>query len=378
VDNGAPQPVEATPPAASMAPTPMPTVFFDGLSNQKHVVELRFQPQGIDLIENGWGIGTWPYADLRRADGPPGALRIACASTLPLARLEVRDPALQAELIARSGALAPNAAAERTQIGRIVAWSLAAVVSILLVVLYGIPVLAERLTPLIPDAFEQRMGDASDQQIKLMFGRRTCDRADGKAALTKLLKTLAEAGDLHVSLQSDVLATPVPNAFALPGGRVYLLNGLIQRAISVDELAGVLAHELGHVTHRDHIRKLIHDGGTAFLVGLLFGDVTGSGAVVFATRSVLDSSYSREAESNADAFAIVVMQKLGRSPKPLGDFLFRITGAEGGGARGSLGILASHPLTEARREIMTAADRPITGPDLLSPAEWSALKGICR
>ena len=96
------------------------------------------------------------------------------------------------------------------------------------------------------------------------------------------------------------------------------------------------------------MRLMIQSGGTSFLIGLLFGDITGAGAAIFATRSLLDASYSRDAESQADAFAIATMYKLGRSPKPLGEFLFRITGAQSGR---SLGILASHPMTEDRRDV---------------------------
>jgi Zn-dependent protease with chaperone function len=361
-------------PVDPASPDKPPTIFFDGLSNQKHLVDLRFHQHGLDLIENGLGIGTWAYGDLRKTDGPPGALRLTCMSTLPLARLEIRDPDLQRDILSRCGALAPNSAAARAQVGRIVAWSLGAVASITLVTVYGIPFLAERLTPLIPFSFEQRMGDASEQQIKLLFGSKICTGAEGKAALTKLVNTLAMAGELKTSLQSEVLPSPIPNALALAGGKVFVLDGLLRRAETVDELAGVLAHELGHVAHRDHVRRIIHDGGTSFLIGLLFGDVTGSSAIIFATRTLIESSYSRDAETNADAFAVAVMHKLGRSPKPLGDFLFRITGADKSG----LSILASHPVTEARRDAMTAADRPNTGAELLSQSEWQALKRICR
>ena len=70
-------------------------------------------------------------------------------------------------------------------------------------------------------------------------------------------------------MQSGVLSTPVPNAFALPGGRVYLFHGLLAKAENVDEVAGVLAHELGHLRQRDNLRQLIYNGGTSFLIGLL-------------------------------------------------------------------------------------------------------------
>jgi Zn-dependent protease with chaperone function len=166
----------------------------------------------------------------------------------------------------------------------------------------------------------------------------------------------------------------LPNAFALPGGKIYVTNGLLQKAKNPDEVAGVLAHELGHLEHRDSLRKLIQTGGTSFFVGLLFGDVLGGGAMIFATRSLLDVSYSRDAERSADAFAAELMHKLGRSPKPMAELLFRITGAQ---AQKSITILSTHPLTEERLAVMEKEDRPATGPEILDPNEWISLKRIC-
>jgi predicted Zn-dependent protease len=215
----------------------------------------------------------------------------------------------------------------------------------------------------------------ADNQIRAIFGGRTCTNPEGDAAFAKLVEALRQAGHVDIPLQTEVLASGVPNAFALPGGRIYLLNGLLQKAESADEIAGVIAHEMGHVRHRDQTRLMLQRGGTSFLVGLLFGDITGSSAVIFVTRSLFDASYTRDAEQNADAFAIETMHALGRSPAPMGELLFRITGAQGGH---TIGILMSHPLTEERRELMRREDGPATGPELLSPAEWHALKTVCR
>src|SRR5262249_35099226 len=166
----------------------------------------------------------------------------------------------------------------------------------------------------------------------------------------------------------------VPNAYALPGGKVYLLDGLLQKAESPDEIAGVLAHELGHVHHRDSLRKIIQTGGTSFLIGLLFGDITGGSAVLFVGRSLFDASYSREQERDADAFAVGVMQKLGRSPKPFGELLVRVTGADD---TGSLTLPSSRPVSEDRLALMSKDTGSGVGPELLSAAEWKALKNIC-
>jgi predicted Zn-dependent protease len=175
-------------------------------------------------------------------------------------------------------------------------------------------------------------------------------------------------------LEARVVSSRTPNAFALPGGKVYLLDGLLKKAEKPDEVAGVLAHELGHVSHRDSLRKIIQTGGTSFLIGLLFGDVTGGSAMIFVGRSLFDASYSREQERAADAFAIDVMHKLGRSPKPLGDLLVRVTGTE---ANNGMTLLSSHPLSEDRLALMSKDTGSSSGPELLSAAEWKALKNIC-
>jgi Zn-dependent protease with chaperone function len=346
-------------------------IFLDGRSNRKRSVTLRFA-NGLDIAEQDAVIESWPFDQVRRADGPPAMLRLSCTGALPLARLEVSDPATQGMLAAYCQSL--DAGRSPGQTWRIVAWSLAAVCSILLLTFFGIPLAADRLAPVLPLSIEQRLGGAVDKQVKFLFGDKTCSRADGQAAFTKLVDKLKDAGGITMPLEAQVLSSKTPNAFALPGGKVYLLAGLLRKAESADEIAGVLAHELGHVQHRDGLRRLIQTGGTSFLIGLLFGDVTGGSAVVFAGRSLFDASYSRDQERAADAFAIDVMHKLGRSPKPLGALLVRVTGKE---ENKSMTLLASHPMSEDRLALMSKDLGVNTGPEILTAAEWRALKGIC-
>ncbi len=349
-----------------------PAVYFDGQSSRKRSVAISLGDR-LDIADGAVVLAQWDYADIRRADSPPGLLRLSCQSAPQLARLEVRDAALAAELRQRCAALDAHQV-DRRGVMRIVGWSMAATVSIVLLVLFAIPLAAERLAPLVPQSLERKLGEASELQIKTMFGDKVCDNAAGQAAYDKLLTALREAAGLDGSVESHVLETPVPNAFALPGGKVYLFSGLLAKAENPDEIAGVLAHEFGHLKHRDNMRGMIYNGGTSFLIGLLFGDVTGSSALIFASRSVVTSSYSREAERGADDFSIEVMHRLGRPAKPMGKLLFRVTGRGGGG---SFSILASHPLTEDRLKHMGEADIAPSGPPLLTDEEWTALKAIC-
>lgn len=358
--------------AAVSLSAPQPAIYFDGTSNRRHEVSLRCGVR-LDVIAGVVVVASWPYDDLRMADGGPAVLRLKCTSAAPLARLEIVDPAVQEDIRKRARFLNADQGGGK-QTFRIVVWSVAAIASIVGVVAFGVPLVADRLAPLIPFSFEQRLGDMTDNQVRAIFGGKVCTNLQGRAAFAKLVETLRQASHIDRPLRTEVLASKVPNAFALPGGKIYLLDGLLQKAESTDEVAGVVAHEMGHVSHRDQMRMLIQQGGTGFLIGLLFGDFTGSAAVIFASRALTQASYTREAERNADDFAIKTMHALGRSTAPMGDLLLRVTGAQAG----SIGILASHPLTEERRELMRREDRPATGPDILSASEWQALKAVCH
>jgi Zn-dependent protease with chaperone function len=347
-------------------------VYFDGTSSRRHAATLAFA-DALEISVEGETKARWPYADLRRADSAPGTLRVSCNSALSLARLEIRDPSLAAELISRAANLDEHRLGRRG-VAKIVGWSLAAAVSIVMVVLYGVPLAADRLAPLVPESFERRFGDVAEKQVKLMFGGKVCDRPAGQAAFAKLVTKLRDAAGLDTSVESTVLSSAVPNALALPGGKVVVLDALIAKADNPDEVAGVIAHELGHLAHRDNMRGLIYNGGTSFLIGLLFGDITGSSAVIFASRTLVTASHSREAETDADTFSISVMQKLGRPPKAMGELMLRVTGKEGGKG---LSLISTHPLTEDRLARMSKEDQTAKGPPLLTDAEWQALKGIC-
>jgi Zn-dependent protease with chaperone function len=347
--------------------------YFDGTSSRRHLVTLAFNDR-LEFHEDGHTLAAWAFADIRRADSPAGTLRVSCLTAPALARLEIRDTAAAAELASRCLQLDENVPG-RAGVAKIVGWSLAATLSIVAVIWIGVPLAADRLTPLLPQTFERRLGDVAEQQVKILFGGKVCENASGQAAFSKLVDAVRDSAGLDTSIQSHVLATPVPNAFALPGGKVYVFSGLLAKADNADEVAGVLAHEFGHLRHRDNMRNLIYNGGTSFLIGLLFGDITGSGALIFASRSLVTASYTREAEQNADTFAIDVMHRLGRPTKPMGELIFRVTGKQGDN---TLSILSSHPLTEDRLKRMSEEDRSPSGPPLLSKAEWASLKAICN
>ena len=369
--------------------------FYDGTSARRHDVTLSAEVDGLVLMEDcaalskdgpvlagdrvaiagdRIALARWPFAEIRRRDAPDGLYRFACVSASDLARLEIRDPALAAELACRCPRLEDGRPGLRTVRG-ILLWSFVAAASLVLTAAYLVPVVADRVAPLVPVSVEQRLGRAVDSQVRAVFGSADCANPRGREALAARSARLMRAAELPVPVEVAVLPSEVPNAFALPGGHVYLLDGLLQRAESVDEVAGVLAHELGHVAHRDGLRLVLQAGGTSFLLGLLFGDVTGSTTVIWVGQMMLNNAHSRQAETAADAFAADMMLELGRSPRSLGAFLLRITGDE---KDDPLPFLHNHPLSGDRGRALAARDAPVRSEPLLSQAQWQALKEICR
>ncbi len=355
-----------------MQATAAKAIFVDGNSNRRRSVELRV---GVDLeiIEHGEIIASWPWDTIRKADSGAGELRLNSTSGPKLARLYVADPEFANTIASFSPSLF-RGVVRRTSTWKIVSWSVAAAISIILVGLFGVPYAADRLAPLLPQSVDNRIGEMVDSQVKAIFGRQLCENPAGKQAYNVLVNKLAKAGNVAIPLRAGVLNSPVKNAIALPGGRIYFFRGLLDVTKSVDEFAGVLAHEIGHAHHRDGLRKVLQAGGTSYLLGLLFGDVAGAGAVVFAARVLLDKAYTRTVEVRADGFAIEAFRRLGRSAAPMGELLVRITGKQSGKRSA---ILASHPFSEDRLARMKNAQPEITGPPLLNAAQWQALKSIC-
>jgi Zn-dependent protease with chaperone function len=315
-------------------------------------------------------IARWPLAEVRRVEAGEGVLRLTEGEGRP-ARLDVRADAAGAEALAGIPFVRDRVAGAGATF-RVVAWSAAAGVSLILSALYLVPALADRAAALVPLRLEQRLGQTVDAQVKRIFGSNTCSDPAGVEALAVLVRKLSAAGKLSGEPDVTVLFTPVPNAIALPGGRIYLFHGLLRRASSVDEVAGVIGHEMGHVAHRDGLRSLLRAGGTSFLIGLLFGDVTGAGVGIAVAQVAIEGASSREMEREADRFARDVTRGLGRPSKPMGELLSRL-----GGDDVVPVFLRSHPVTAERLAFLADGSQE-TGEALLTDAQWLALKDICR
>lgn len=248
----------------------------------------------------------------------------------------------------------------------------AALAAILFVFL---PQISDLLADQLPLEQEVAFGQAVLRQVEGMLGAEdslVCDNPAGLAALEKMERRLTEGQGLTYDIDLSVFDHEMLNAFAAPGGHVVILRGLLDEAETPEEVAGVLAHEIGHVEARDPVRLAFRSAGSAGILALVLGDVTGGTVIAFAGDYLLRASYTREAEEAADAFAFDLLTRTGVGTEGLATFFERIEGMGGDVPE----ILSTHPPSgnraEAARAAGDAADETV-----LSDAEWQALRRIC-
>ena len=237
-------------------------------------------------------------------------------------------------------------------------WPLSAVASLLVVALLiyaymvGLPAGARWAAPSIPQQVQQRMGEAllelidqrSLQSSKLPEARRSAIAGRFSA----MAQAAAPDSPYRLEFRTARQQEDKINAFALPGGIIVLLDGLVDAADNDDQVIGVLGHELGHVVHHHSMQRLLQVVGLGALTGLAWGDFSGVAANVPLVLGIF--RYSRADERAADEFAVRLLRSGGLTAQPLIEF-FEIIQAKHGKYMAEVpDFLSSHPAAADRIE----------------------------
>lgn len=219
------------------------------------------------------------------------------------------------------------------------------------------PATGRPMVSLVSPQEEQRTGREMHPQILREFGRYENERV--QAYVNRVGQSLVPRTELpNAQWTFTVLDSPIVNAFALPGGYVYITRGLIALAQNEAEVASVLGHEMGHVTARHAAQRQTAALG-AGLLGVLVGAVTGSSDLAGAsagTGQAVVAGYSREQEFEADDLGIRYIGRTGYDVNASSSFLnrmgeqSRLEAAMMGqpGRVDQYNILSTHPRTPDR------------------------------
>jgi Zn-dependent protease with chaperone function len=324
--------------------------YHDGLSSRVRHVEVCFYPDGSVTIEGEDLSVRLSLHELRispRLGRTPRVLTLPDGASCEVPDDDTLDHRLAAAP-ASSGAPRIVALLERYWSTALLAVAVSAA-SLLLIIQFGVPALAHRVAHGLPTAVDEALGEGALNALdEAFFEPSNLDDAT-RAELREIFSSLesqsgAELKPQLVFRDGGVIGA---NAFALPSGIVIVTDQLVTLAEDNDQVAGVLAHELGHVVHRHALRSVLQQMGVAVMIAAAMGDVASISSLAAALPVVVvELQYSRRFEREADAYAVSLLEEHGLPPDALAEMLERLS--EETGEIGIPEYLSTHPDTRKR------------------------------
>ena len=233
----------------------------------------------------------------------------------------------------------------------------------------SLPFISGFVSRFVPASVEATMGAQMIDEL----GKDTefCQDAEGLAALDVIVEALAAQTDGTYEFRVYIADQDVLNAFAAPGGHIVLYRSIIDEAESPNEVAGVLAHEMAHVTNGHPARGMVEAMG--YGVFRLFTKDDSMGAEL--VKSTVVNHYSREDELAADRDCVALLNAAQLDSRGLLRFFDRLS-ERGQEIPGALEFLSTHPSGETRKNALEGNVND--GALALTDEQWTSLKGACK
>lgn len=333
--------------------------YYDGRSARSEPLRVEIDAGGLLRPEPPL-FDPVPVAQLRlssRIGNMPATIRLPSGATIETADHETLDRWRRQFGLGRNLAHA---------LERRLSLAVAALVLVALIVVagaaWGIPWVSKLVADVLPERIIAQLGEGTLQALdKTVLGssRLGPERQSELAAILHSLLPDSPTGLYYRLLHRDGYWLGA-NAFALPDGTIIVTDQLVELADDDHEIAAVLLHEIGHVVHRHGVRQVISHAGLAAMTAAILGDISAAGTLALALPNVLmESSYSRAMEWEADSYALERMDQLGIPRASLGGILDRMsaeaTDDEAQSAAWGM-YFSSHPPTSDRIERFRAPD----------------------
>jgi predicted Zn-dependent protease len=259
----------------------------------------------------------------------------------------LRDNALLTHTHTRSQLKEMQSRGEANRTLKITLYCLVGVVVAAIVATMLVSLMVRVLVARIPVEWEQKMGDSLMAEVKqeATFVEDPKLKAKLLSDVAPLVTALPKTG---VEYKFYIVDDPTPNAFALPGGHVLVNTGLLELSKRPEELLGVVAHEVAHVTEKHSFRQMIAAAGPFLIFRTFLGggstSLLGAGSQMLVTQS-----FSQEYELEADAVGFQYLVAAHIDPRGLADMLGKLEAEEHRFAdHMELRAFSSHPATEKR------------------------------
>lgn len=240
---------------------------------------------------------------------------------------------------------------------------MAAIAGVVLAVGYTAP---SWLAPLVPESWERNLGTA----LVGDFGDNACHTATADAALKKMALRIDPTVATTAPIPMTVLDVGMFNAAAIPGNQIIIFKGALDDTDNPDAMAGILAHEIGHVRKRHVTQALIRELGIGALIRVFAGDI-GANA-----QQLISLSYTRANEEEADQEAVRALDQANIDPRPTAALFRKL--ADDSGGMDSVKWLNSHPQSADRAKLFDASwKKGRNYQPSIATADYEALKKAC-
>jgi beta-barrel assembly-enhancing protease len=214
----------------------------------------------------------------------------------------------------------------------------------------------EKIADLVPRSAEEQMSETLKESA--LDGKKIINDSFVNAQIALITNALVTSlNDTSYHFTFTVIEDEEVNAFALPGGPIVINSGLLLKADNAEEIAGVLAHEISHITRRHHVRGLVGNLGVFMVIRGLVGDLTGISANIINVGASLGSlKYSRGYETESDEYGMQLIQKANINPNGMVSFFKKL--AELSKMPEMADFISTHPSPKNRIKYLQSMIKP--------------------
>jgi Zn-dependent protease with chaperone function len=354
--------------------------WFDGQTAQSRTADVELAADGLVVTSGSGESRRWRFDELvlvrGSASGEPVQLERRGVPGVPPEVLVVDDGRFMGRLRAAlpSGSRLTHAGGVRMTARFLFALVAGAVAVIVVAYVWAIPAFSRFAADRVPAQWERRFGDGVVASFAPPERRVPAGVVREPAARIHAQLSAAAEGRARDS-RLIVLQDGLVNAFAVPGGTIVVTTGILGTLDDSDELAAVIAHELGHIAAHHPMRSVVRQLSLGALMGLVAGDQSALSGALRTAGELGGLAYSRDDERAADDAAIALLARVGRPPDALARALENLARTE----RGEVGLsfLSTHPAPRDRIDRIRSGARAGTGgrgPDVDESAAWARMR----
>ncbi|HEU5408956.1 MAG TPA: M48 family metallopeptidase [Nitrospira sp.] len=236
---------------------------------------------------------------------------------------------------------------------------------------FGSDLLVELAVDRIPIEWERKLGESVYHDF--LARQEVMKEGPAVTAVTEMTHRLTDPiPENPYTFEITVVKSDVVNAFALPGGYIVVFTGLMKKAESPEEVAGVLAHELNHVLQRHGLERIVKQLGFVAVVSIMLGNQQGLGGVMKQLGvELMTLKFGRAQETEADLTGLQLLHRAKIDPSGMITFFQRLAEKD----EGRVEWFSTHPMSSARADRLKAelADMPKQTPESFT-FDWTKVR----